>query len=151
MIVRFCLSATAERNGTKLIAVVLGAPTSAERFSAAKGLLDYGFSNYSVYYPKTEKLAPAPVWGGKKDAVTLDAKITPYLVKKGEENKIEEIIDVKKDLKAPLKKGDVIGKIKYNIGDTTLFEIDIKVGEDVEKAGVLDTFFAILKRTFYSK
>ncbi len=148
---RFCLSATAERNGVKLIAVVLGAPTSAERFSAAKGLLDYGFSNYSVYYPKTEKLEPVRVWGGKKDTVKLDTIITPYLVKKGEENKIEETIDIEKDLKAPLKKGDVIGKIKYNIGDTTLFETDVRVGEDIPKAGVLDTFFAILKRTFYCK
>ncbi len=148
---RFCLSATAERNGVVLIAVVLGSPTSAERFSAAKGLLDYGFSNFSVYYPKTEKLGSARVWSGKKDSVKLDAEIRPYLVKKGEEKKIEETITIERDLKAPIKKGDVIGKIKYNIGDTTLFEVNIKAGEDVTKAGILDTFFAILKRTFYGK
>lgn len=148
---RFCLSATAKRNGIQLIAVILGAPTSAERFAAAKGLLDYGFANFSVYHPKTEKISPVKIWGGKEEKVKVEFDKTPRLMKKGEENKIEEVIEIKKDVKAPVKKGDVLGEIVYKIGDKTLFKTQIKASDNVEKAGVWDTFVDILTRVLYGK
>ncbi len=148
---RFCLSATALRNGVQLIAVVLGAPTSAERFAAAKGLLDYGFANFSVYRPKTTEIPDVRVWSGKKDSVPLEFNVQTWLVKKGEESKIEEIVDIKKDITAPIKKGEVLGEIVYKIGDTVMTKIEVKAKESVEKAGMFDTFFAIIKRALYAK
>ncbi len=147
---RFCLSATAERNGVKLVAVVLGAPTSAERFAAAKGMLDYGFSNFSVYYPKTTELPPIKIWDGKKERIKAEIDVTPRLVKKGEEGKIEEEIKINKDIKAPIKKGDVLGKIYYKIGDNIAFEAEIKASESIEKADFFDVFFTLLRKVLYT-
>ena len=147
---RFCLSATAERNGVKLIAVVLGAPTSAERFAAAKGMLDYGFSNFGVYYPKNTELSPLKIWDGKKERVKVEINTSPRLLKKGDETKIEEITEIKKDIKAPIKKGDVLGKICYKIGERVIFENDIRASESVEKAEFFDVFFALLRRVLYT-
>lgn len=146
---KFCLSATAERNGVKLIAVVLGAPTSAERFAAAKGMLDYGFSNYSVYYPETTKIPAIRIWGGKKREISGEIPSTPRLLKKGEDKKIKEETELLKDIKAPVKKGDVIGKIYYKIGDNVVFENEIKASETVEKASFIDVFLALLRSVLY--
>lgn len=146
---RFCLSATAKRNGVQLIAVILGAPTSAERFAAARGLLDYGFANFSIYHPKTEKLSDIKIWGGKKEKVPVEFDVTPRLMKKGEEAKISEEIKIKKDVKAPVRKGDVLGEILYKIGDETIFKSEIRADADVKKAGAWDTFTDILTRVLY--
>lgn len=146
---RFCLSATAKRDNMQLIAVVLGSPSSKERFAAAKGLLDYGFANYSVYIPKTQKIDPVRVWGGKKERVKLDFSSSPILTAKGSEGKIEEIVEINKDLKAPLKKGETVGKITYKSGDNIIFECEIKTAEVIEKSGFFDVLKAILSRVFY--
>ena len=147
---RYCLSASALRDGMQLIAVVLGSPTSAERFSAAKALLDYGFANYSVYRPKSDSTYNLKVWGGKDSIARGEASVEPLVLKKGEQNKIEEITELPDSLNAPLKKGDVIGKVKYMIGDTVVYESEIKLIDGIEKAGFLDRLTDILSRVFYS-
>lgn len=146
---RYCLSATALRDGMQLIAVVLGAPTSAERFAAAKSLLDYGFASYSVYRPKSSASFELKLWGGKKDSVRCIADTKPLLVSKGEQNKIEETVQLPDSLNAPVREGDVIGKLIYKIGDKTVLESDIKIAETVEKAGFFDILTDILSRLFY--
>ncbi len=148
---RYCLSATALRDGMQLIAVVLGSPTSAERFSAAKALLDYGFANYSVYRPKSDTVYSLKVWGGKEAHVKCEASSNAILLKKGEQNKIEEITELPESLNAPVKKGDIVGKIKYVVGDTTVAESEIKVMEDVKKATAIDRLLDILSLVFCSK
>lgn len=147
---RYCLSATALRDGMQLVAVVLGSPTSAERFSAAKALLDYGFANYSVYRPKADSVYNLKVWGGKDSVARGEASVKPLVLKKGEQNKIEEITELPDSLTAPLEKGETIGKVKYMIGDTVVYESDIKLMDSMEKAGFLDRFTDILSRVFYS-
>lgn len=146
---RYCLSATALRDGMQLIAVVLGSPTSAERFAAARALLDYGFANFSVYRPKADTVYSLKVWGGREDRVKCIADTGSILLNKGEQTKIEEILDLPEALDAPVKKGEVIGKIRYAIGDRTVHESDITVSDAVEKAGFLDRFKDILSRLFH--
>lgn len=146
---RYCLSAAALRDGMQLIAVVLGSPTSAERFAAAKSLLDYGFANYSVYRPKADAFYNMRVWGGKKDFVKCTADIGALLLAKGEQNKIEEITELPESLDAPIKKGDVIGKIKYMSGDKVIYEGDIISNETVKKASFLDIFTDILSQLLH--
>lgn len=148
---RYCLSATVLRDGMQLIAVVLGSPTSAERFSAAKALLDYGFANYSVYRPESGTVYSVKVWGGKEDRIKCKTSSEVLLLKKGEQNKIEEVTELPDSLDAPIKKGDIVGKIKYVIGDTVVSENDIKATENVDKATVFDRFLDILSRVFCSK
>lgn len=146
---RYCLSATALRDGMQLIAVVLGSPTSAERFSAAKTLLDYGFANYSVYRPKADTVYNLKVWGGKNDTAKCESSAGALLLNKGEQNKIEEVLELPDALTAPLKKGEIVGKIKYMIGDTLVHESNITLAENIEKAGMLDRFIDLMSRVFY--
>lgn len=147
---RYCLSAAALRDGMQLIAVVLGSPTSAQRFSAARSLLDHGFANYSIYRPKSDMVYSLKVWGGKADSVKCEALSSPMLVKKGEQNKIEEITELPDSLDAPLKKGDIVGKLKYVIDGKTIAEYSITVNDSVEKASFWDRFKDILSMVLYS-
>lgn len=146
---RYCLSATALRDGMQLIAVVLGAPTSAERFAAAKSLLDYGFAGFSVYRPRSDTAYSLKVWGGKNDIAKCTADTKPLLVNKGDQNKIEELVDLPDSLEAPLKQGAIVGKLTYKIGDKTVFESDITLSEEIEKAGFWDRLADILSRVVY--
>ena len=148
---RYCLTASAERDGMMLCAVVLGAPTSAKRFSAARSLLDYGFANFSVYRPKLEKVNEVKVVGGKAKSVKCHTSDSSVLLPKSEKNKVEEVVELPKQLKAPVKKGDVIGKVKYVSGDKTLLEKDIVASADVKKAGFFDIFKDIWSHVLYGK
>lgn len=147
---RYCLSATALRDGMQLIAVVLGAPTSAERFSAAKGLLDHGFANYSVYRTKSDLTYNVRVRGGKTDTVRCTVSATTVLLNKGEQNKITETVDLPDSVDAPVKKGDVIGKLKYMIGENAVCECDIIADHSVEKATVWDIFYDLLSKLLFA-
>ena len=69
-------------------------------------------------------------------------------MKKGDDKKIEEKTELLKDIKAPIKKGDVIGKVYYKIGDETVFESEIKASESVEKAKFFDVFLSVLRSAF---
>ncbi len=146
---RYCLSATALRDGMQLIAVVLGSPTSAERFSAAKSLLDYGFANYSVYRPKASTSYSLKVWGGKKGNVECRSDNKAVILNKGEQNKVVENISLPDALNAPVKKGDVVGKISYTLGDKLLFESDIIALSSVKKADFKDIFLELILQVCY--
>ena len=146
---RYCLSAAALRDGMQLIAVVLGSPTSAQRFAAAKTMLDYGFASYSVYRPKADAVYNMKVWGGKEKRVKCTADIGTLLLGKGEQNKIEEITELPDSLDAPIKKGDVVGKIKYVIGDKIVFEGNVIADETVKKAGFWDIFTEIFSQILH--
>ncbi len=143
---RYCLSAAAKRDGMQLIAVVLGAPSSAVRFDSAKSMLDYGFANFSSYNAEPDALPDIMVTGGKKNKVKCRAEGQSLLVSKGDGAKIEEITELADALAAPVKKGDVIGKVKYVIGERVVAEIDVTAAENVGKATFFDRFSDILSR-----
>ena len=146
---RYCLSATALRDGMQLIAVVLGSPTSAERFTAAKSLLDYGFANYSVYRPKASTSYSLKVWGGKNGNVECKSDNKAVILNKGEQNKVKEQISLPDALNAPVKKGDVVGKISYTLGDKLIFESDIVALSSVGKADFKDIFVKLILQVCY--
>ncbi len=134
-----CLSASAKRNGMQLIAVVLGAPTSSERFGSAKKLLDYGFAGYSINTLITagDALEAVPVAKGKAETVNAVAADTySRLTKKGEEGSVESEIVLNENLCAPISQGDKLGVIRFTSGGKTLTEVDIISTEDVEKKGI---------------
>lgn len=141
---KFCLSATAERGDMQLIAVVLGAPSSAERFSDAKSLLDYGFANYALYRPESLNVDTIKVTGGKQDKVKIEAELLPILVKKGSETKITSELKLSDKLSAPVDLGQTAGEIVYKNGDEVISKVKIKTVESVEKAGFFDIFINIL-------
>jgi len=142
---KFCLSATAKRGETSLIAVVLAGPTSAERFSDAKALLDYGFANFAVYHPTPLEVGEVGVKGGKKTSAAIDTSLSPILVKKGLEGKVEVQIKLADKVTAPVDKGQTVGEIVYVANGETLATSKIVTTEAVEKAGFFDVFISLLK------
>lgn len=134
-----CLSATAKRNDMQLIAVVLGAPTSAERFSSAKSLLDYGFANYAVNTQVTagDEVDRVHVEKGVDNEVGVVAGDTySTLVKKGQEDNVTKEVIIDEQITAPLEAGEKIGTMKISRDGETLAEIDLNAANAVEKKGI---------------
>lgn len=141
---KYCLSATAKRDKLQLIAVVMKAPTSDQRFQDAKKLLDFGFANFSVYSTQVTPLPNIKIKGGVKKELELEYGANDILVAKGREKLIESVCELPSHLSAPVKKGDVVGKMIYKIGDETVASVDITAKEDVRKMEFAD----ILKSLF---
>lgn len=137
-----CISATAQRNGLSLIAVVLGAESGKQRFKDAATLLDYGFANFeSRELSLSDTLEPAAVDGGMSDSVEVECGDKAVLtVPKGEGEGIEQLVDMPESLPAPVHKGDVVGRLSFNLNGEEVASFDITASDDVEKK----SFFAVL-------
>ena len=137
-----CISATAQRNGLSLIAVVLGAESGKQRFKDAATLLDYGFANFeSRELSLSDSLEPLAVDGGMSDSVEVECGDKAVLtVPKGEGEGIEQVVDMPESLPAPVHKGDVVGRLSFNLNGEEAASFDITASEDVEKK----SFFAVL-------
>lgn len=145
-----CLSAAAKRNDMQLIAVVLGAPTSAERFASAKSLLDYGFANYAVNTQITagdevQKIAVEKGVDKEVDVVAGDSCST--LVKKGQEDNITKEIKIDETITAPIEAGQKIGTMTISRDGEVIADIDLNASSAVEKKGIgliIKYFFATI-------
>ena len=145
-----CLSAAAKRNDMQLIAVVLGAPTSAERFASAKSLLDYGFANYAVNTQITagdevQKIAVEKGVDKEVDVVAGDSCST--LVKKGQEDNITKEIKIDETITAPIEAGQKIGTMTISRDGEVIADIDLNASSAVEKKGIgliIKDFFATI-------
>ena len=143
---KFCVSATGEKNGIELIAVVMAAENSKDRFADAVKLLNYGFGRCQLYTDEsTEGIRPAEVGGGVEDTVSVQRRDTfSYLDTGGADiNSIEKTIEMEKKIKAPVKTGDVVGNIIYSMGGQEIGRSELVAGENVKKAG----FFDYIKKT----
>ncbi len=148
-IAKYCLSASAERDGMKLIAVVLGAPSTAERFGSAAKLLDYGFANYSV--AKGDEIVGAipniKLQSGTADSLPVELDGNPnYIVKKGNQDKIETEVNLGTIVSAPISAGDVVGNVVFKIDGQKIGENNIVAMTDVPKIGFLQMFEKNLKK-----
>lgn len=145
-----CLSAAAKRNDMQLIAVVLGAPTSAERFASAKSLLDYGFANYAVNTQITagDEVQKIAVEKGVDKAVGVVAGDScSTLVKKGQEDNITKEIKIDETITAPIEAGQKIGTMTISRDGEVIADIDLNASSAVEKKGIgliIKDFFATI-------
>lgn len=141
---KFCMSATAERDGMSLIAVIMAAPTRDARNSSAAALLDWGFANYSVYtYPAGDD-AELGVTGGVINTLhTVHGDFTA-VVKKGDEKKVAATPSLPESVAAPIKEGDVVGGIDFTLDGNSLGSIPITAAHEVEKI----SFGGLLGRMF---
>ncbi len=143
----FCLSATAKRNGMELIGVVLNSSTGELRFTDAKKLLDYGFSNYALKQLATldQSFAEVEIGYGKKESVALYPKeALTLLSKKNEQKNAEPKIELY-SVKAPLTEGAVCGKLMFEADGELIKETDLIVKESVEKQSFFQTVLEFLK------
>ena len=143
-----CLSAAAKRNDMQLIAVVLGAPTSAERFASAKSLLDYGFANYAVNTQITagdevQKIAVEK--GVDKEVGVVASDSCSTLVKKGQEDNITKEIKIDETITAPIEAGQKIGTMTISRDGEVIADIDLNASSAVEKKGI-----GLIKKDFFA-
>lgn len=145
-----CLSATAKRGEMELIAVIMGAENSKERFSEAKKLLDYGFSGYCIYNPlKNLKIKKKlPIKNGQSDFVELDYdKIGNKLISIADKNNISISVNYKDNLSAPLTVNEKVGEIIIFVNKKVLSKHKIFVKETVEKVNFKFSFLKLLEKT----
>ena len=149
---KYCLSATASRAAVSLTAVVMAAPDPKIRFSQAAALLDYGFANCTGYQDKTSalKLPVIPVKNGVTESVVPYVnKDFSYTLCKGEAGEqIQRKFEYKKNLTAPVKKGEIVGRVVYTMNDRTLEEIPVYAAQKVPKAIYTDCLGRLIKRWF---
>ena len=136
----FCIAATAQRGGMRLLAVVLGADSSSERFDAAGEMFDFGFANYRLYPVATKgtKIKGAlPVPGGKPDGVSLAlGEDLTLLVSKGEEQEISLAPELPESLTPPVETGQVVGHVRVEKDGRTLARLPVIATEASEIRGV---------------
>ncbi len=138
---KYCLSATAEKDGVRLIAVVMAAPDYKARFADAQTMLNYGYANCRLYEDK--EMLPLPqmaVTGGVVDQVPLYYEGGfSYLSLSGEDlDQVEKSLVLDESLPAPVTKGQRAGVITYTLGGRKLGEVRVLAAADVEEAGYMD-------------
>ncbi len=147
---KFCLSATAARNGVNLIAVVMASDDSKTRIKDASALLDYGFANCQVMEDVTtaKEIGKIKVAKGKKENVSYSDHMKVKVINiKGNQKNIKKEIKTK-SLTAPVKKGQTIGTIIYKNGNQILMKKEIKASENVEKMDYLTSLWRIAGKYF---
>lgn len=148
----YCLSATAEREGMELIAVVMGCETSQKRTAACKSMLDYGFAGYTLVQPDLQEPIRVPVILGKAKDVPLElAQPEGILIEKGQKTKIAFEAAPEAEVKAPVEKGQVLGTLTVKAEGHTVKEIPLVASRAVDRLRWSDLFVLVLRRAAMAK
>ncbi len=143
----YCLSASAMRDGMELVAVVMSGETSDERFNGAKKLLDYGFANYSFFEIEADLRGNNTVnikkGVSKSVEINADGKLD-LLLPKSEAKEISQKLNLKKDITAPVNKGDSVGECEIFVGEKSVGSIKVVAKENIERLNLWITFKWIL-------
>ena len=143
-----CVSASAMREGTHLIAVVMGSDNSSDRFETAKAMLNWGFANYETVTPFVEPLMipDVAVINGVTDKITpVLSEIDSVLIKKGREEDISRTIDLAVDVAAPVEKGQVLGKVMFTLDNEVVGEYNLTAPEEIKPLTFIIVFTRILR------
>ena len=139
---RYCVSATAKKEGMRLIAVVLGTPAGQTRFDEARAMLEYGFANVQLVTPIAQGQAldmTVPVrLGGRDEVSVLSGGTCSLLERRGEKNALSLEAALVEKVNAPVYAGDVLGEIRVKRGDEVVAVVPAVAGEDVQLPGMVD-------------
>lgn len=141
---KFCISATAIRNGMQLIAVIMAAPTRDIRNEAAKKLLDYGFANYMYVNKEAGTAGNIRIVGGIKADCMTEYSVFDAVLDRGANKEIESKITLAEKISAPVTRGDVVGTIEYIRDGQKIGEVEITAAEDIARIG----FFGLFGKLF---
>lgn len=145
----YCISASAERDGLSLIAVVMAAPTKENRMADATTLLNYGFANFTAYTPPQDALAPVPVALGKADSVQpVLQDESSFVIEKTQAGELETQIELPESLTAPVEAGQEIGSLTVTSGGQTVLRVPLAAAETVEAVTPPDLFRTLLGSLF---
>lgn len=146
---KYCVSATAEKNGMRLIAIVLGTPNSQARFDEARSMMDYGFATY-----KRMQVAKKGALLGQQIAVTRGAKETldvalgtglSMLLRSGQEKQLQLEVQLPESVQAPIAKGDTVGTVRVLLDGAVISKLPCVAAEDVPLPGFMEGFTRILE------
>ncbi|HHW39414.1 MAG TPA: D-alanyl-D-alanine carboxypeptidase [Bacillales bacterium] len=144
---KYCLTATAKKDGMRVIAVVMGAPTPKDRNRQITKMLDFAFSQYRTHpmYERNQPLSKVKVSKGNKSTINVvTSEHISLLTKKGESiDDVEQEVIINENIKAPINKGDQLGKLILKKGDKILVESPLVANTEVKVA----TWWNLLKRT----
>lgn len=146
---RYCLAATAQKDGLRLIAVVLGTPASQTRFNEARAMLDYGFANYR----RVTVLQPGDLLGyrvrvklGMKDEVDAAAgNGMSMLLRPGQEKQLSMEVELPQEISAPIQAGDTLGVIRVLMNGKVISKLPAVAAEDVGMPGILEGFVRLFE------
>ena len=142
---KFCISATAERDGLSLICVIMAADTRDIRNAAATKLLDYGFANYSAYSAQAGEVA-VTVKGGAEPVCQADYKGFGAVVPKGKSERVEKQIIVPASLEAPVAAGEEIGQVMYYLEGREIGSVPILAREEIARIDFSTLFCRLLSQ-----
>lgn len=144
---RYCVSATAKKEGMRLIAVVLGTPAGQTRFDEARAMLEYGFANVQLVTPIAQGQAldmTVPVrLGGRDEVSVLSGGTCSLLERRGEKNALSLEAALVEKVNAPVYAGDVLGEIRVKRGDEVVAVVPAVAREDVQLPGMVDALIRI--------
>lgn len=144
---KFCISATAARDGMQLIAVVMAAPSRDERNEIAKKLLDYGFAGWEAAHLRAEEaFPPMRVLGGTADETPLECGETSLVLAKGQAAKLTQEVTLPESVSAPITAGDALGRIDYRLDGKIIATVPITAAESVEKLGYTGILSRFIRR-----
>jgi serine-type D-Ala-D-Ala carboxypeptidase (penicillin-binding protein 5/6) len=145
---KYCLTATAQKDGMRVIAVVFGAPTSKERNAQVTKLLNYAFAQYQTHpmFKRNQTISLAKVSKGKEKTIeAVTSEPISILTKKGEKTQdVKQKVILQKNLKAPITKGDQVGTIKLLKNGKVILESPLVASKSVKEAG----WWTLYKRAF---
>lgn len=146
----YCLSATAERDGMELIAVVMHAPTSNDRFESCKTLLNYGFANYAItpVYPD-QAIPPVEVLLGTQDTVQpVTARECSILLEKSKTGAVTTQLEVVQQVEAPVEPGQKLGELRVLVDGEQVDTIDLVAAQEVPRLSMAGIFKRMLDTLF---
>ena len=146
---KYCISATAQRNGMRLIAVVLGVPNSQTRFDEARAMMDYGFATYArtqVAQKGDLTGVSLPVRMGARDSVdvALGSGLS-MLLRAGQASKLSFETDLPDSIAAPIRAGDALGTVRVLLDGQIVAELPAVAAQDVRLPGLLEGFARLLE------
>ncbi len=147
----YCLAASAQRDGMELIAVVMGAESSGERFAACKSMLDYGFANFALVAPEVERQTVPVKLGTAADVAVVPGENPKLLIDKGQKNEVQVDIRLEEQVTAPVSQGQKLGTMTVRCGEQTLAEIPMVAQTGVRRLEWGQIFLRVLRRISMGK
>lgn len=145
----YCLVASSNRNGMRLISVIMGAKSMQARADQSRELLNWGFGHFThaVLAPKGQLIQKVPVWFGTTEQVELvTASDLRVLTTKNAQGKLTTAVDIQPDLQAPIKKGQTLGKVHAVQNGKTVASADVVATQDIEQAGFIHRLWQRISR-----
>ena len=148
----YCLSASAQREGLELIAVVMGCDTSANRFAACKSMLDYGFANFALVQPELPEDAKVPVkLGISQFANAVPGQESKLLIDKSQRGSVTTEVTLEPSVTAPVSRGQRLGSLRIKAGEQVLAEVPMVAQEAVPRLSYGEIVVKVLKQIAMAK